>query len=194
VSTLAVIPGPLRVAIEGRTPARDVAASQRTEVDLPGPGAGIRVSDILLGDSLEAAEDATRREAVRLVHRTDSLPQPGETLALYWEVYGLEPDADSVQQYEVTVRLAEVSGGRSPGAALVRVFGNVLGLRRGDVSFSWRRERPAVREYMPEFLTIRLPSAVGSYRLLVSLRDLVAGSVAETSRVVTVTDETRTRP
>jgi hypothetical protein len=187
VSTLAVIPGPLRVAVEGRAPARGIAATQRTEIDLPGPDPGLRVSDILLGESLDAPEDATRREAVRLVHRTDSLPWPSETLALYWEIYGLQPDADSVQRYEVAVQLAEVSGGRTPGAELVRLFGNVLGLRKGDVSFSWRRERPALREYVPEYVTIRLPAGEGSYRLTVSLRDLVGGSSVEASRVVTVT-------
>jgi hypothetical protein len=186
-ATLPVIPGPLQVAVEGMVPETRTAAQLRTNVDLALPD-GLMLSDLLLADLLGDAGEVNRRADVRLVGRADTLPQPESDLTVYWETYGLAVAPDSTVRYTVTVRLSETAGGRTPGGELVRVLGRVAGLRGEAGTITWERQRAlGVEEYAADVVTLRLPSAQGSYRLVVTVHDDVGDTTATRERGLTIT-------
>jgi len=136
---------------------------------------------------VDSVGEVNQRADVRLVGRTDTLPAPRSDLTVYWETYGLSIGADSTARYTVTVQLAEAAGGRAPGAEVVRVLGRVLGLRGQAGSVTWQRQRPlGAGGYAADVVTLRLPEGTGSYRLLVTVQDDVAGTSATTERGLTL--------
>jgi hypothetical protein len=141
-----------------------------------------------LADLLGDAGEVNRRADVRLVGRADTLPQPESDLTVYWETYGLAVAPDSTVRYTVTVRLSETAGGRTPGGELVRVLGRVAGLRGEAGTITWERQRAlGVEEYAADVVTLRLPSAQGSYRLVVTVHDDVGDTTATRERGLTIT-------
>jgi hypothetical protein len=186
-ATLAVVAGPLQVAVEGMVEGARTAAQLRTKLDVEVPD-GLVLSDLLLADLLGDAGEVNRRADVRLVGRADTLPQPESDLTVYWETYGLAVAPDSTVRYTVTVRLSETAGGRTPGGELVRVLGRVAGLRGEAGTITWERQRAlGVEEYAADVVTLRLPSAQGSYRLVVTVHDDVGDTTATRERGLTIT-------
>lgn len=183
---LPVVAGPLQVAVEGLAPGTSTAAQERTNLDMTAPGA-MALSDLLLGEFSGEAGDVNRRTDIRLVGRTDTLPAPGSDLTVYWETYGLQPAADSTVRYTVTVQWSETAGGRTPGGEVVRVLGHVMGLRSEGGTIRWERQRRLGNAgYAADVVTLRLPSGEGSYRLLVTVHDDVAGTSETSERGLTL--------
>jgi len=186
-ATLPVVTGPLQVAVEGMAKRAGAAGQLRATLDME-PPEGLALSDLLLADLAGETGEVNQRADVRLVGWADTLAQPESDLTLYWETYGLTLDADSTARYAVTVRLSETAGGRTPGGELVRVLGRVTGLRGQAGMITWQRQRRLVAVgYAAEVVTLRLPSAAGSYRLVVTMHDDVAGTTATRERGVTIT-------
>jgi hypothetical protein len=186
-ATLPVVTGPLQVAVEGMAEETRAAAQLRAKVDMGQPE-GLVLSDLLLADLVGEAGEVNRRADVRLVGRPDTLPQPESDLTIYWETYGLAAGADSSARYTVTVRLSETSGGRTPGGELVRVLGRVAGVRDQAGVITWERQRRvSVAGYVADVVTLLLPKATGSYRLVVTVHDDVAGTTAMSERGLTLT-------
>ena len=184
-AALPVVWGRLQLAVEGMTAGPAVAAFQRTTLTLNPPDTALTLSDLLLGETLDAPDLVDRREQVRLRARVDSLPAPGAPLALYWETYGLTPDTAGVTRATITLRLDDVAGGRSPGGEVLRVLGRLVSEPDADV-LTWTRDRPAGGEYVPDVVLLRLPDATGSYRITVEVQDRVSGRTARNARVVTL--------
>ena len=116
-AALPVVWGGLQVAVEGTTAGPTVAAFARSDLAFAAGDDGLVLSDLLLGETLDAPDDADRREEVTIQLRVDSMPTPRAPLALYWEAYGLAADTAGVMRYAVTLRVDDVSGGRSPASA-----------------------------------------------------------------------------
>ncbi len=186
-ATLPVVTGPLQVAVEGMAEGARTAAQLRAKLDVESPE-GLVLSDLLLADLVGDAGEVNQRADVRLVGRADTLPQPESDLTIYWETYGLTVAADSMARYTVTVRLSETAGGRTPGGELVRVLGRVAGLRGETGSITWQRQRQlGAGGYAADVMTLRLPKGTGSYRLVVTVQDDVAGTSATSERGLTLT-------
>jgi hypothetical protein len=185
-ATLPVVTGPLQVAVEGMAERATAAGQLRANLDME-PPEGLALSDLLLADLADSVGEVNQRDDVRLVGRPDTLPPPKSDLTIYWETYGLAVGADSMARYTVTVKLEEAAGGRTPGAEVVRVLGRVLGLRGQAGSITWQRQRPlGAGGYAADVVTLRLPDATGSYRLLVTVQDDVAGTKATSERGLTL--------
>jgi hypothetical protein len=185
-ATLPVVTGPLQVAVEGMAEGARTAAQLRADLDVESPE-GLVLSDLLLADLVDSVGEVNQRADVRLVGRADTLPAPKSDLTIYWETYGLTVGPDSTVRYTVTVKLEEAAGGRTPGGEVVRVLGRVLGLRGQAGSVTWQRQRPlGAGGYAADVVTLRLPDATGSYRLLVTVQDDVAGTSATTERGLTL--------
>jgi hypothetical protein len=185
-AVLPVIAGPLQVEVEGMTARTGAAGQLRAALDVTLPE-GLALSDLLLADLVDSVGEVNQRADVRLVGRADTLPAPLTDLTVYWETYGLTVGTDSTARYTVTVKLAEAAGGRTPGAEVVRVLGRALGLRGEAGSFTWQRQRPlGAGGYAADVVTLRLPEGTGSYRLLVTVQDDVAGTSATSERGLTL--------
>jgi hypothetical protein len=185
-ATLPVVTGPLQVAVEGMAEAARSAAQLRADLDVE-PPEGLVLSDLLLADLVDSVGEVNQRTDVRLVGRADTLPPPESDLTIYWETYGLAVGTDSTVRYTVTVKLGEAAGGRTPGGEVVRVLGRVLGLHRAVGTVTWeRRRRLGAEGYAADVVTLRLPDATGSYRLVVTVHDDVAGTSATAERGLTL--------
>jgi len=186
-ATLPVVAGPLQMSVEGMAEGTKAAGALRERLDIRSPQ-GLLLSDLLLADLADSAGEVNQRSDVRLVGRADTLPPPASDLTVYWETYGLTLAADSTARYTVTVRLAETGGGRTPGGELVRVLGRVAGLRDQGGVITWERQRRlGVGGYAADVVTLQLPKATGSYRLVVTVHDEVAGASATSQRGLTLT-------
>jgi hypothetical protein len=186
-ATLPVVTGHLQVAVEGMAERARAAGQLRADLDMEVPE-GLMLSDLLLADLVREAGEVNQRADVRLVGWADTLPQPESDLTVYWETYGLALSADSTARYTVTVRLSETAGGRTPGGELVRVLGRVSGLRDRAGEITWERQRRLLAAgYVADVVTLRLPKGAGSYRLVVTVHDDLAGTTATSERVITIT-------
>ena len=69
----------------------------------------------------------------------------------------------------------------------LRVLGRGAGLRGQAGVITWQRQRRlGAGEYAADVVTLRLPKATGSYRLVVTVHDDVAGTSATAERGLTL--------
>lgn len=174
----------LAYRVEARSHAMRAAGVARGNVSAaPFPGDRLSMSDLLIAESVEplAGEPRGRRDFRIAVARTDSV-EVGLPFALYWEVYGLRPGADSLAHYEVTLR---VQGADEKGvlADVVTFFGRALGFTRGqDLSLRWERSTALTGDRIPEYVQVSLGERKpGRYRAVVQVRDLTTQETATTS-------------
>jgi hypothetical protein len=187
----------MRLRVEARDPAVNARVA-RAQLELPAlpavgapAGGAVAMSDLLLVDRpAAAAPDAWRGwHDAGLQLRGDLRLPPRDTVAVYWESYGLRPDSTGRVRYEVhlTVRLEEID--RSGGVA-GRAFGalaDALGMTaEGEDQVGVRFERTARvadRDRIPDVVTLGLGEApAGRYRLTVSVTDRTRGDVARAER------------
>lgn len=158
--------GPWRVAAtfrEGPDATAAIVASARGEVVVDRPdGAGLALSDPIAWRLDSGADpDSTRAGALRRLVPLPAL-ESGETLALYYEIYGLPQD----QLYETRIRIGRVEEG-----GFFRRLGNLFGgddpseLSLPGETFG---EPPEVR---PQAIAISVPELdSGLYRAEVEVR------------------------
>lgn len=143
---------------------RDARRAERARYGLPlrrRPEALPGLSDLLVlqpADSLPAGLEAALPRA-----RPPRPAEPGDRLALYWELYGPRRLLGGV---EVSLRLAEAEGG------VVDRLAGALGLRDGQVvALGWRGRVGEAGRVHPRGVQLRLPAelAEGDYRLVLSV-------------------------
>ncbi|HSU14943.1 hypothetical protein [Longimicrobium sp.] len=151
------------LSLEARERTSQRAARARFGADLRRPAEhGIAISDVLLLD--RDARPRSLDEAAPLA-RGSTRFRAGERVAMYWEVYGLEPRADSV-----AFSLA-LSRKRTRGAAPVRM--------------RWSEAVPG-GAIVPRSLALTLPRlAPGDYVIEVSVRTRM-GTTVTTRREITI--------
>jgi GWxTD domain-containing protein len=199
----------LRLRVEARDPAVN-ARMARAQVELPplpafrapasagvDSAATLAISDLLLVDrpAASAVGSAGWRgwadAGVRL--RGDLAFPPRDTVAVYWEGYGLRPDSTGRAHYDVhlAMRLVEIDRG---GGVLGRTLGSLadaLGMTaEGEdqvgVRFT-RTERVDGRDRLPDLVTLGLGEApAGRYRLTVTLTDRLHGGTVRAERMFAI--------
>ena len=114
-----------------------------------------------------------------------------DTFSLYWELYGLAPNAEQRLRYEIEVQVTVLSidRGRDP---MARFFGGVADLvgfsavGEDKLALRFSREAPATpenRRRLPELLALGLgTSPSGRYRLTVNVTDQVSGRTTSSQR------------
>jgi GWxTD domain-containing protein len=171
--------------VESGRGARAVGAAASTA------GTEFGLSDILLADTLIASAE---RQPMRWSD-LEVIPSVGEVragrdLALVWETYALAIDSTHSNAYRVDIGLMRSDGTRI-GRAVARVLGGTLGRgegrgRENRVTVSFERRVPA-RPVTLDHLTLDLGNvAPGSYRLTITVTDLVASALAASERELTI--------
>ncbi|HEU4457214.1 MAG TPA: hypothetical protein VFR81_29360 [Longimicrobium sp.] len=180
----AAAPETVMASLEVRERATRRAGRARFGADLRlEPGERITLSDVLLLADPDA-RPATLDEAAPLARASTRLA-PGERVALFWEVYGVEPGMDSVT---VSVAVARKTVGG------IRRAAERLGLARAatPVRMRWNEEI-AAGDVLARSLAIAIPNLpAGDYVLEVAVRAR-GGASASTLREITVERERRKR-
>lgn len=190
VDTLPV--GDFRLQLEAIDPAVGRAAARaRIELSLAAAKMDIlQLSDVMLGRAGPGQHDSPRGWSDASIRPLGALElSPRDTVALYWETYGLKADTTTSVRFDVALRvdLLEItrSGGRLPRA--LGAVSDLVGLSpEGEsqlaVRFS-RGEALGQRDRVPVFFTLSLGTApAGRYRLTVSVTDRTSGQRAESQR------------
>lgn len=152
-------PGTRVMSLETHTLEAKRIGRARYAVRIPGPAQGLALSDVLLlagTDPLPTGLDDAIPRA-----RGSSRVRPGESLGLFWEVYGLPETPDTVS--------FSVSMHRS-GAAWGRRVAERLGLvdEQAPVRVRWEEETPG-RSLLPRTLVLAIPDLPpGEYTLELS--------------------------
>jgi GWxTD domain-containing protein len=199
----------LRLRVEARDPAVNARVA-RAQVELAAIPAfrafdptgadttsALAISDLLLVDRPATASRGTAGwrgwtdAGLRL--RGDLALPSRDTVAVYWEGYGLRPDSAGRVRYDVqvTMRLVEIDRG---GGVLGRTLGSLadaLGMTaegEDQVGVRFTRDEPlAGRDRIPDLLTLGLGEApAGRYRLTVTLTDRLHGGTVRAERMFAI--------
>ena len=181
-----------RVRIEARDPAL-LAAKGRAQTDLtmlPYDTTVLSLSDLVFANRLVAPGPVVGRwDQIGLVPRGDLVFPQRDTMSVYWENYGLKPDANGRVKYELRILITLEEMDRGPGK-LSRFFGSlsdIVGLSpEGEEQLGLRYERNEGldgRDRVADLVTLGLGSSpAGRYRLELIITDRNSGHVAKTER------------
>lgn len=163
----------------------DKAAVHRGKIKaVPYPRDRVSLSDLVIADAVTPKIDhpRQRRDFALKVNRRLQF-QPGDPVALYWEVYGAQTDSDSVAHYNVTVQVTDVKGG-GVITKLVGAVGQALGLSGGQgLKLNYEREVQPADGRVPEYMTLGLQTQdPGTYRVRIEVTDEISGQTAIAER------------
>jgi hypothetical protein len=170
VARLETEPVPAVVSLEARSDSVRRVQRARYAVRLaPPPSGGVHLSDILLL-SAEGGMPVTLDEAIPFARGSDQV-RPGERVGLFWEVYGLPKDLDTLQ---VSVTVA-----RTSGVGLLRGAAQRMGLASAlsPVRVQWR-EAAEGKDVLARALAVSLPELrPGDYVVRLTVKPLHGGEV-----------------
>lgn len=183
----------VRLRIEARDAAVQTAMG-RAQADLTALSSDtskLSMSDLVFANRLAASSAATGKwNTIGLVPRGDLTLAPSDTFSVYWENYGLRPDAESRVKYELRILVTLEQIERAPGKLRSFLGGvtDVVGLSpEGDETLGLRFERNEAlgsRDRVPELVTLGLGTApAGRYRLEVVITDRSSKQVTRSQRV-----------
>ena len=161
----------------------------------PFPTGELRASDILVARHISPRAGVTVRGLGDfLVMPNASLEfAPGDSIFLYWEMYGLAADAqhNARMRVELAVRVSEVNRGRQLSARILGGLFDAVGVsEKGDDRVSLRFERTLAldsSDRVPNYLALGLGDApAGTYTVELTVTDLVSGRTATRERTITV--------
>ncbi len=147
-------------------------------------------SDILFANRRPMTGAAVGRwHELGVVPRGDLVMAQRDTFSVYWETYGLRPDADGRAKYEVRliITLEQIERTGTNVGRFLGAIRDAVGLTpEGDEQMGMRFERNealGTRDRIPELVTLGLGSAPnGRYRLDLVITDRTTGQVARTNR------------
>jgi len=178
-------PGSYVVSLEAA--AGDVAAQRRLRVDVPTFGDSLALSDLLIVDRFATAGSATEdRAALALAVSHTQLFSPGAPIGVLWEIYGLRTDSTGVARYRVR---AEVANDRDKRVDVEARRGFTAG-EGGQGRAEWDASRvPRADGAIVEHVTLTLSgSKAGSYRVFITVTDLLTGRSFTAHRPIAVTE------
>lgn len=189
----------VRLRVEARDDAL-LGAAGRAQVELDmfaAAPASLSTSDLLIADRLSTLAVPTAGAVARapgrwrdigLAPRGDLVLAQRDTFAVYWETYGLQPDAEGRVAYDVrlTITLEEIER----DGTVRRFFGgltDIVGVSpEGDQQLGLRFARSealAGRDRVPEVVTLGIGSAPsGRYRLELLVTEKTSGRSTRTRR------------
>jgi GWxTD domain-containing protein len=181
-----------RVRVEARDPALQNAhgRAQTDFTTLPYDTTKLSLSDLVFANRLVSPTAVVERwDRIGLVPRGDLVFPQRDTMSVYWENYGLQPDADGRVKYELHILVTLEQIERGPGG-LKNFFGNLsdaVGLSpegEEQLGLRYTRNEPLNnRDRVPDLVTLGLGSSpAGRYRLELIITDRNSGQVSRTSR------------
>jgi hypothetical protein len=193
-------PGAYHLRVEAYLPSVDRGARSLQPLRLePLAGGGLVLSDLLMARRVVPRDSTATRWTDYFIEPNAGRFEPGETVGLLWEMYGLAADSLGTARYEVglwiTVEAIDRTESRLFGSrALAQIVGGVgdaLGISAeyGDrVSLGYQQHRTVASPgALAEHLMVELRGASnGRYRVELIVRDLLTGREGTTSRTFTI--------
>lgn len=161
----------------------------------PFPAGALRASDVLVARHMSPrAGAAVRGLGDFLVTPNASLQfSPGDSIFLYWEMYGLtrDPQGNGRMRVELAVRLSEINRGQQLTARILGGLFDAVGVSgKGDDRVSLRFERTLAldaADRVPNYLALGLGDApAGTYSVELTVTDLVSGRATSRERTITI--------
>ncbi len=145
------------------------------------------ISDLLLADSLAALVPVVTRRTELRVWPSRSLEFPrGAAVHIYFEVYGLAADPDSIGRYRVQLAV-EDAGRRNVLERVTRGIQELFRRTRGATTIEWQREVRAVGDRTVDYLSLGVPPLpAGPYTIQLRVTDEASGETAAASRLFRV--------
>jgi hypothetical protein len=156
------------------------------------PRGRLALSDLLLADQIAPlAEVVASRDDVHIVGSPSMVFQPGDTVHVYFEVYGLQPDAAGTARFRAELAVTDSVGRRSVveriGLSVQRLLRRDTASRPGSMSWNRTVVLNAEDDRVPEFLALSLPPLPeGLYRITLTVTDLNSDGATEASRLFTI--------
>lgn len=173
--------GDYRLRVEARDPAVNaVMARAHSDASMRAFDASqLEMSDLLIADGIDVPESTQQRwQALKLAPRGRLVMAPRDTFSLYWEVYGLSPDAERRTHFDVDVQVSILSldRGTDPVARFLGGVADLVGLSAvGDTQLGLRYQRTEpldASDRVPQLVTLGLGTAPpGRYQLSVRITD-----------------------
>ncbi|UCF21516.1 MAG: GWxTD domain-containing protein [Gemmatimonadota bacterium] len=188
--------GPIVCAVEARDAVSWRAAAGRdTFTAALFPSDSLSISDILVADAVRPlVEDPRKRSDYNVMANAALEFRSGESIDIYYELYGLQPDAEGFAQYDVSLQLRVKKLRRAEGLGavlglLADAWGfSMVGDDRLELQFS-RQVRLDGRDRITEYLSLD-PQEVpeGEYEIRLRIWDRQGQSLAARARSFDVTE------
>ena len=183
-------PGSYNYALEARRATDGVdprpLARVRDTLTVAGfPAGQLNVSDLLLADGVRAlVQRPSSRADIRIWPSRDLRFDTGEPISVYFEIYGLQTDAEGLARYRVEFAVEDAEQRN----VVQRIASGLTELfRRGDQQeprVAWDRVVEVADDRAIEYLTVELPQLeAGVYAVRVRVTDAVTGREVTASRV-----------
>ena len=158
-------------------------------------GSDLMLSDVLAADRAAPRDSVFARWTDFYIEPSAGRFEPGDPVALLWEIYNLRPDSTGMARYTVELRIT-VSDIERHGV-FARIMGGIadaIGLSAlGDdeVSLSYDRVvQTDGSDVQVEYLTIDLrDAAAGTYTITITVTDAVSGRTVARERTVVLSSE-----
>jgi GWxTD domain-containing protein len=190
---LSVPAGGYLLRVEAYVPALNRGARSLEPLAVrPFPHGALRLSGLLAADRVQARDSTASRWSDFLIAPNGGRFDPGDPVALLWEIYDLAPDAAGQVRYGVELRVTvEALERRSFVARIIGGVSDATGLSAvGDdrIALAWERQGAAGREgALVEHVTVDLRDAPeGRYTVSVTVTDRATGGSASTERVLLI--------
>jgi GWxTD domain-containing protein len=189
--------GPLVAAVEVRDAVTwRAAAARETFTAYRFPEDSLSVSDILVADYVKPlVEDPKKRSDYEVWPNAALEYRSGEPVHIYYEIYGLQSDAEGFASYDVSIQVRVRSLTRGGGlAALIGVLADawgfsIVGDDRLELRYS-RQVKMEGRDRVTEYLSLD-PQEVpaGRYEIRLRIWDNLGERMASSLRTFEVVDE-----
>jgi GWxTD domain-containing protein len=180
--------GEYRYGLEARlagpdTLARPLGRSRDRLTVTPFPVGRVSISDLLLADLIRpTAESPARRDDLFIAPSRTLRFEAGQPIHLYFEVYGLPVDSDSLAHYRAEL-IVEDSTQRNLVRRLARGAQEIFRGGADGTRVTWERVTPAVADAAIDYLSIELPALEpGEYVIRVRVTEPRSGETVEARR------------
>lgn len=160
------------VAIHTRPQNADLSGDKHFAVQLPDYSARrLALSDIVLAFTIapETKEGKFVKHGLQIVPNPTRVFSSAKPVAVYFEIYHLQPDEDGETRFSVEYTLSRI------------IAPKILGLLGGEkkTSITVRADRQGNAAFAPEFIALDVSNLeAGDYTLIVSIRDEQSGAEA----------------
>jgi GWxTD domain-containing protein len=183
-SSLPMLGGTYSLAFEARGPGGTAAIHHSTFDAQPFLDDELALSDLVLADAVTPKiDDPTDRRGFAIRVNRGLEFDPDLPVAVYWEVYGVEPDRDGFANYRVELDIKDSSGRN----VLARVAGAFGFGEDEQIELTYERVVQWDGTRVPEYLSIEVTDTEpGQYTLTIEVTDLVRNESVTAERSFTL--------
>ena len=186
--SLPLLGGRYTYSLEARA-SNGSAAVRREAVEVaPFLSGTLALSDLVLAQTVTPrVSDPTDRRGFAIKVSRKLQFEPYEPFAFYWEVYGLEADAEGFANYQVTISVTDAAGG-GVLAKVAGAIGGLLGLADDEeIELTYERLVELTGDRVPEYMSLEVATdEPGDYRLQVEVSDRLSGRTVTGERIFKV--------